>query len=113
MTDIIKRLSQIANAKVGDPMPECMRGSSTFEPAASGDEVSVGFGTNDWATPMSAVARDAIAEITRLRNLVTELQAVAGAATAAGQSFNDINDIKNSLRPMTAEQAEDISRRST
>ena len=110
MTDIIKRLSQIANAKVGDPMPECMRGSSTFEPAASGDEVSVGFGTNDWATPLSAVARDAIAEITRLRNLVTELQAVAGAATAAGQSFNDI---KNSLRPMTAEQAEDISRRST
>lgn len=93
MTDIIKRLSQIANAKVGDPMPQCLRGSST-----------------DWATPLSAIARDAIAEITSLRNLVTELQAVAGAATAAGQSFNDI---KNSLRPMTAEQAEDISRRST
>ena len=56
------------------------------------------------------VVDGAIAEITRLRRLMTELQAVAGAATAAGQSFNDI---KNSLRPMTAEQAEDISRRST
>ena len=56
------------------------------------------------------VVDGAIAEITRLRRLMTELQAVAGAATAAVQSFNDI---KNSLRPMTAEQAEDISRRST
>ena len=96
MTDIVERLAQIANAKMGKPMPECLRGGeSSFEPIAEGDKTSVGFGTNDWATPLSALARDAIAEIMRLRTILEQLQApllvtAVEVTSGAGQSFAEI-----------------------
>lgn len=75
MTDIVERLSQIANAKTGDPLPDFLSA-----PGA-------------WGEPLSALARDAIAEIMRLRTAIEQMQAVNG------QTFAQIRD---NLRPRPA-----------
>jgi len=90
MTDIVERLSQIANAKMGDPMPECLRRTSTFEPMAEGDKAAIGLGINNWATPLSALAAEAIAEILRLRHIIEQMRGVAGMASTGGPTFADI-----------------------
>lgn len=94
MTDIVERLSQIANLKRGEMLPPD----------------TPGFGIGEWDVGMRALCNDAIAEIVRLRTALEQARAVSGLASAGGQSFADI---KQHLRPMTKEQAEDISRRST
>lgn len=87
MTDIVERLQQIANSKLGDPMPECMRVPLTITGEVATDPVSgvsIATGTNDWATPLSAIAQEAINEIKRLRALV--------GAASEGPSFRDVRD---------------------
>ena len=71
MTDILDRLKDIADLKRGDEMP-------------------AGWST-DWATPMSALLNEAIAEIMRLRSAIDQLRAIAGAVSIeSGLTFADI-----------------------
>ena len=72
---LIEKLRQIAEAKRGDPMPECLRvptvivGGPMYRSAD--DPPTVLFtGINNWATPLSEIARQAADEIERLRAVI-------------------------------------------
>lgn len=69
---LIEKLRQIASAKKGDPMPECLRTPSTFEEFARDPRsgVAVGFSNDDWGTPLSAICKEAQGEIERLRGIL-------------------------------------------
>jgi hypothetical protein len=69
MTDIIEKLTQIADSKTGGSMPECLDGF------------------NDWVPKLAQIAADAIVEITRLRAELAHAQAGTGPY---GPSFADI-----------------------
>lgn len=58
---LIEKLRQIADAKRGDPMPECLGAPSTFAVVAKDPRsgASVGLGSSDWATPLSAICKEA------------------------------------------------------
>lgn len=58
---LVEKLRQIADAKRGDPMPECLGAPSTFAVVAKDPRsgASVGLGSSDWATPLSAICKDA------------------------------------------------------
>jgi len=70
--DILEALTELAEAKVGDPMPKCLAQHQQFvrtgewltDPETG---VSVGLATNDWGTGLSEIARRAKEEIERLR----------------------------------------------
>lgn len=59
---LIEKLRQIADAKPGDPMPECLGGPTVIVcgPAVVGERVSVSIGANDWGTPLAALAKEAV-----------------------------------------------------
>ena len=74
--DILEKLQQIADAKVGGPMPEVL-------------------GKGEWASPLSQIAKEAVDEITRLR-----------ATVNLGQSFSEIkSDIQLAKLQTETEQA--------
>lgn len=57
---LIEKLRQIESAKLGDPMPECLRvpmvaAGEIYE----GERVEISTGVNDWATPLSKLAGQA------------------------------------------------------
>ena len=60
MSTLIEKLRQIANAKLGDPMPECLRAPTLIVGnVAEGERVNITLGANDWATPLSKLAGEA------------------------------------------------------
>ena len=69
MSELTDRLKQIADARPGDPMPECLRGTTgTFDPIAGNSEVLVGLGSSDnWGVALSKLCAEALAEIERLQ----------------------------------------------
>lgn len=76
---LIEKLRQIANAKLGDPMPECLRAPTLIVGnVAEGEHVNIVLGANDWATPLSQIAgeaADALEIAARLQVLYDALMA--------------------------------------
>lgn len=77
--DILEALTELAEAKVGGPMPQCLAHNSVYERVGEWvtdpeTGVSVGLGVNQWGTALSAIAARAKAEIERLRSEVDRLE---------------------------------------
>lgn len=73
---LLEKLASIATAEIGGPMPACLRHPTTAPDLVTTDPVSgvsVGLGTNDWGTPLSAIVQDAFDEIQRLRERLQEI----------------------------------------
>lgn len=77
--DILEALTQIAEAKVGGPMPKCL--SAVFVPTGetltSADGTIVGLASNNWGGALSEIARRAKDEIIGLRLALDTFEEIA------------------------------------
>lgn len=67
--DILEALTELADAKVGGPMPKCLSAVfvQTGETLTSADGTTVGLASSNWGEALSEIARRAKEEIIDLR----------------------------------------------